>query len=414
MDSNNQRGGIRRVVVSGLGVVSPIGTTVASFWESALQGRVGTGPLTQIDTSCFRYHNGGEILDFHLDNYVHGVNETELARCTQLAVAVTQQCLEDAQLEKSALDSFRVGVCFGSVMGPRPHCERTLDQLLSKNRNRNPRPAMPAVDPCDISRVPARQFHLEGPNLAIVTTCATGNTAIGCALDLIRSGAANAMVAGGTEQLSLQVFSMFAKMSALSPNVVSPFASTREGLLLSEGAAALFLESYEHALARRARIYCEVLSHGNCTDDYHLTAPDPQGAGASRAMKSALSIGRIEASRVGFINAHGTGTLLNDVAEARALHQVFPKDAASIPVTALKSLLGHTSGAAGAIQAVATVLSISQGIIPPTGNCDEVDAECALNVIRTRPFHSQIDVALSNSFGFGGSNECLAFAAIGG
>lgn len=298
------------------------------------------------------------------------------------------------------------------VIGNRPSSEPILHNLYEqRNTGGHKLISTSSHDGTVVSRAVAAEFGLLGPNMTIPTACASGNSAIGYALDMIRAGRVNAMVAGGADELSATMFMMFNSFRALAPDVVRPFDKNRKGLMLSEGAAALLLESYEHARERGAFIHGEVLGHGNYADAYHMTAPHPQGLGAIRSMQKALDESGISPGDVDYISAHGTGTPINDVIESKAIRAVFGGAADSIPVSSLKSMLGHTQGAASAIEAVSCLLAIRDSVVPPNVNFEEADPECELDVVANTPRTKKVSIALNNAFGFGGNISCVVFSS---
>lgn len=404
-----------RVVVTGLGVVSPIGIGTEDFWRAALSGRVGTSAITQFDTGKFLTSRGGEVKDFEPGRFIKKLDCEGLARSTQFAVAVTGMALEDAGLLSPGAERDRVGVSFGVVVGNRPSAEPPL-RMLHAHRGQAVNGFYPTTshDPTVVSRMPAVEFGLAGPNVVIPTACAAGNGAIGFAADLIRANRADAMIAGGTDEMSQTMFMMFNSFRALAPDAVQPFDKNRQGLMLSEGAGAVLLESYERAKNRGAFIYGEVLGHGNFADAYHMTAPHPEGLGAVRSMRAALEMSGISPEQVDYINAHGTGTPINDFVESKAIRTVFGRAADSIPVSSIKSMLGHTQGAASAIEAVTCFLTIRDGVIPPTMNYAEADPECALDIVANAARPKTVNFALNNAFGFGGNISCAVFSSLRG
>lgn len=412
--------GRRRVVVTGLGVVTPIGSGAEEFFSAAVAGTVGTDRITLFDTADCLTHQGGEVRDWprppHQDAY------GQLSRSESFALSAVRMALLDAGLLTEgdlargpgpadvgprlggAYRPERVGVALGIVIGNRPGLEASLRDL---HRGRVPTAPITAHDPARVAGLPARAFGLWGPNMVFPTACAAGNTAIAQAADAIAQGRADAMVAGGTDELSEAMFLMFNSFRALAPEAVQPFDRHRRGLMLGEGAGALLLESEERALARGARVYAVVAGHGGYSDAHHMTAPHPAGLGAARSMRAALDMAGLEPGEVSFVSAHGTGTPANDDAEAVALREVFGD--LPVPVTACKSLLGHAQGAAGAIAAVACALAIRDAVVPPIGNTlePEYDLDLVLKEARRMP----VRVALNNAFGFGGNNCCVVFTA---
>ncbi|AXK34864.1 beta-ketoacyl-[acyl-carrier-protein] synthase family protein [Streptomyces armeniacus] len=445
----------RRVVVTGLGIVSALGTGAGEFWSAACEGRVGTGPVTLFDTADCLTHHGGEIRDWTPpwpdDSYGHG----PLTRSESFALAATRLALADGGLADPGPDAGgrlagpyepeRVGAAFGIVVGNRPGLEPAMRAAYADTAGAEtayaepvgaeptgaeagapsrpgapPSPLPPALpsqpyNPSRISALPAVSFRLHGPHLLLPTACAAGNEAVAQAADAIAEGRADAMLAGGSDELSEAMFLMFTSFRALSPDVVRPFDAHRAGLLLGEGAGVLLLESEEGARARGAPALAVVAGHGNVSDAYHMTAPHPEGRGAVLSMRAALRGAGLGPDGIDLVSAHGTGTPANDRAESRALAEVFgegTRSAEPLPVTALKSLLGHAQGAAGAIAAAACVLALRDGVAPPTANVTAPDPNCltgGLELVRDKPRHLPLRAAMNNAFGFGGNNCCVVF-----
>jgi 3-oxoacyl-[acyl-carrier-protein] synthase II len=407
MSSDNKK----RIVITGLGAVSPIGTGVDIFWSHLLSGKVGTNKITRFDTSCFHTHTGGEVKDFKVADYAKNHSYEAFSPSVQFALGVTGMTLKDSGILDADINLKRVGIYFGTVIGNRPSLETTIRELYKKEcLSLNQTAIFTAHDVTLISRLPAIEFGLRGPNLVTPTACAAGNNAIALAMDAIRTGKADAMIAGGVDELSETMFMMFNSFRSLAPEVVQPFDKNRKGLILSEGAGALLLESYEHAKRRGAFIYGEVLGYGNYSDAYHMTIPHPDGLGAVRSMQDALKRSMILPKQVDYISAHGTGTPVNDAIESKAIQTVFGELTKSVPVSSIKSMLGHMQGAASAIEAVACILAINNDIVPPNMNYKEYDPECALDIVANMPRQHKVDIALSNAFGFGGNISCLVFA----
>jgi len=386
------------IVVTGIGVCSPLGVDVETFWSGALAGTVATRDLTRFDTSRLSASRGGEMRRPAADDGRPLVVE--------LAVTVAEMAVRDAALSPADVALERAGVCFGTVMGTRPSVER----WLTNGRHADPA-VQPWASPSLLSRAPARRLGFGGPNAVIATACAAGNSAIALGADLLRAGRADAMVVGGADELSQAMLMMFDSFRLLAPDAVRPFDRAREGLLLGEGAAALVLEREADARARRARILGRVLGYANVADAYHVTAPHPEGRGAIRAMRRALARAGVEPADVDHVSAHGTGTPANDAVEARALRTVLGAAADRAPVTALKSMLGHAQGAASAIEGVGCMLAIRDGLIPPVANHETRDPACDVDVVVGGPRKTPVSVALSNAFGFGGNIECVVFGA---
>ncbi|MFI8849046.1 beta-ketoacyl-[acyl-carrier-protein] synthase family protein [Streptomyces sp. NPDC053499] len=429
----------RRVVVTGIGVVSALGTGADRFWAAVRQGRVGTGDVTLFDTGGCLTHRGGQIPEWTPpwpdEAYGHG----PLTRSESFALAATRLALADGGLADGhgrltgPYDDTRVGASFGIVVGNRPGIEAPLRAAYAREQARGtpsapasapvPRPpsgglAPPAHNPSRISALPAASFGLYGPNVLLPTACAAGNGAVALAADAVAEGRADAMLAGGTDELSEAMFLMFTSFRALSPDVVRPFDTHRAGLLLGEGSAVLLLEAEDSARARGAPVHAVVAGHGNVSDAHHMTAPHPQGHGAIRSMRAALRSAGLGPGDIDCVSAHGTGTPANDAVEAAALAEVFGGGHrhAPLPVTALKSLLGHAQGAAGALAAAACVLALRDGVVPPTANVTAPDPRCLTDdfeLVRERPLRRPLRAVLNNAFGFGGNNCCVVFTRPG-
>ncbi|QZH59718.1 beta-ketoacyl-[acyl-carrier-protein] synthase family protein [Mycolicibacterium farcinogenes] len=385
----------RRVLVTGLAVVSPLGCTVDGFWTRLVGGDVGTRSVTRFDAGSYRTSFGGEVSDFDVDSYDFAPSLRGAPRSVQYATAVTQAALRDARLPAAG----DAGICMGTVMGTRPHVERLIDAGLD-----------PTVDTSWMSsaclaEVPARQLGLSGSTHVVATGCSAGNDAIGFAYDMVATGACDRMVAGGAEELSEAVFALFTSLRALAPDVARPFDVHRAGILPAEGAAALVLESAESVAARGGRPYAEILGYGCAADAHHLTAPDPSGRGLADAVRAALSEAGRTPSDVGYVNAHGTGTPASDGLEARALATVFEKS--TTPVSSIKGAVGHLQGAASALEAVACVLSLRSATIPGMPTLSAPDPECEVVDLVTVSRPSNATAAMNVAFGFGGSASAL-------
>lgn len=411
----------RRVVVTGLGVISPIGNSVAAFWEALQAGQNGIGPITAFDASAFPVRFAGEVKGFDLA--AHGLDPREarrMGRFCQFAVAAAKEAWRQAGFEAAPPDLDRTGVVVGSGMGALNVIEEQVAILNAKGPNR----VSPFTVPIMIPNMAAGQVSIalgaRGPNLSPVTACATGAHAIGEALLLIRAGMADVVLAGGAEAVVTPLaMSSFANMKALStrnedPEHASrPFDAARDGFVLGEGAGVLVFEAMEHALARGATILGELVGYGATADAHHMTAPPDNGSGAAAAMRMALATAGLQAQDIGHVNAHATSTPLNDAAEAAALRSVLGARLDSVPVTGVKSCIGHLLGAAGGVESVATVLSLLHGVVPPTRNLEHLDPNCALDVVHGQARHHQAAFALKGNMGFGGHNAALVFAAPG-
>ncbi len=405
-----------RVVVTGMGVVSPVGTGLEAFWSALVAGRSGIGPITRFDASEFATRIAGEVRDFDPTRYLDKKEARRMDRFTQFAVAAAGMALEDAGLGTGGLDRDRVAVILGCGIGG----IETLEDQARVLVNRGPGRISPFFVPMMIPNMAAGQiaitFGFRGPNVTTVTACASGANAIGDAFKMIQRGQVDVAVTGGTEApITPLSVAGFCAMKALSTRngeperACRPFDAGRDGFVMSEGAAVLVLEGLSHARRRGARIYAEVLGYGSSCDAYHITAPDPEGAGAALAMAAALADAGLGPQDIDYINAHGTSTPLNDRLESLAIKQVFGSRAYRIPVSSTKSMIGHLLGAAGAIEAVATILTMVRGVIPPTINYEEPDPECDLDYVPNVARPARVDRALSNSLGFGGHNVTLVF-----
>ena len=406
----------RRVVVTGMGAVTPVGNDVATMWRSLTEGRSGAGPITKFDASTFEVRFACEVKNFDPLQFMDRKEAKRADQFTQYAVAASKQAMEDAGFGNgSGYDPDNTGVIIGSGIGGLKIFEEQHDVY----RQRGPSKISPFFIPMFISDIAAgivsMQFGAKGPNYATVSACATSAHAIGDAFRTIQYGDADVMITGGTEAtVTPMAVGGFANMKALSerndsPETASrPFDMTRDGFVMGEGGAVLILEELEHAKRRGARIYSEIVGYGATGDAYHLTAPAPNGEGAQRAMKRALRDANLAPADVQYINAHGTSTPANDLNETAAIKAVFGEHAHRVNVSSTKSATGHMLGAAGAVELVISTLAINSGIIPPTINYQTPDPECDLNYTPNKPAERTVDVAISNSFGFGGHNTTLA------
>lgn len=399
------------VVVTGLGVLSPIGTTVETFWRAALEGVVGTGPLDRPDAADFPAALAGEVPGFDAPR---GRGD----RSARLAVAAAAAAVADAGLGGRVTDPYRTGVCLGTLLGNRAGLEPAVtgfhrgaaaSEVPSALGVSLAAPAGPPI--VDLADAVGRDLGLRGPSLVVGTACASGNSALAHAADTIRAGRADMMLAGGVDELSSGVMTMFASLRSLAPDALRPFDRDRAGLVVSEGAAVLVLESAAHARRRGARVLAELAGWASASDAHHMTAPHPEGRGAVLSMRRALDRAGIAPESVDHISAHGTGTPSNDRIEAHAVREVFGGHAPA--VTSLKGALGHTQGAASAIEAVACVLALRDGVVPPTANLNVPDPQCPVDVVRGAARELPVRVAVNNAFGFGGNTACTVFTRPG-
>jgi len=406
----------RRVVVTGMGAVTPVGNTVATTWRALLDGKSGAAPITHFDASNFPVRFACEVKDFDPLMYMERKEAKRADQFTQYAVAAANQAMTDAGLvEQNGMDPDRIGVIVGSGIGGLKSFEEQHDVY----RQRGPGKISPFFIPMFISDIAAgivsMQFNARGPNYATVSACATSAHAIGDAFRTIQYGDADVMITGGAEAtVTPMAIGGFANMKALSernesPETASrPFDATRDGFVMGEGSGMVILEELEHARARGARIYAEIVGYGATGDAYHLTAPAPNGEGAQRAMKRALKDASLRPEDIQYINAHGTSTPANDLNETQAIKAVFGDSAKTVNVSSTKSATGHMLGAAGAVEFVISTLAVGHNVIPPTINYETPDHECDLNYTPNQPVRREVNAVLSNSFGFGGHNTTLA------
>jgi 3-oxoacyl-[acyl-carrier-protein] synthase II len=411
----------RRVVVTGMGLVIPTGIGVETAWKNICEGRSGIGPLTRFDPDGFETSIAGEVKGFNPENYIDKKEIKKMDLFIQYALAATREALEDARLKIAPENCERVGVIVGTGLGGLPTIEEYHKVLLEKGPKRITPFFIPKLIANMASGQIAIQFGAKGPNACVVTACATGAHCIGDSFRAIQYGDADAIIAGGTEaNITPLTVGGFNAMKALSTRngapekACRPFEKNRDGFVVAEGAGILILEEVEFALKRAARIYGEVLGYGYTGDAYHITAPPPDGGGAARCMAMALKDAGLKAEEIDHINAHGTSTQLNDLTETRAIKTVFGDHAKKVPISATKSMTGHLLGAAGSTEAIFTLLAIRDGIIPPTINYEEPDTECDLDYVPNMARRIPIKTAMSNAFGFGGTNATLVFKSFSG
>ena len=397
---------MRRVVITGLGLVTPIGAGRELFWKNLTAGVNGIGPVESFDTSAFPVHIGAEVKDFDPSGH------EALGRGSQLAVAAARMALDDSGIDLSARDRSRIGVSMGTTSGEPGMIERYNDARKADGLQSVPVDILPKY-PCNV--VPSNiaiEFDLHGPCLMIPTACAAGNYAIGYGFDMIRSGRTDLMLAGGADPFSRITYMGFARLGAIAPERCQPFDKNRKGMVPGEGAAVLVLEPLDAAVARGATIYAEVLGYGVSCDSHHMTAAHPQGDGAIRAMAMALKESGRRTDEVDYISAHGTGTPTNDRVEAIAVRTLFGDRASHVPMSSIKSMIGHTMGAASAIEAVACSLAIHTGVIPPTMNFEEPDEGSDLDYVPNEARRTDPYIVLNNAYAFGGNNASLCLARL--
>jgi len=411
----------RRAVITGLGCVTALAESVDELFAALCQAKSGVSTIQSFDTSTYSVRFGGEIRNFDVTKYVGQRESKRMDRFTQFAVAAAMQAVNDSGLDFSKEDVFRIGVIVGTGIGGIKEIEEQHIRLLQKGAMK--------VSPFCVPRLMANaaggniaiHYGLQGPNICVSSACASGSHAIGEALSNILAGRSDIMITGGTEAALTPIgLASFCAARSLStrnnePAAASrPFDKDRDGFVISEGAGILILEEYEHAKKRGANIYAELLGYGATDDGYHITAPLPDGAGAAKAMELALIDARVEKEKVDYINAHGTGTELNDISESAAIKTVFGEYAYSLPISSTKSSLGHLIGASGAVELIVCVKAINESVIPPTINLDNQDERCDLKMdyVPLEARQAKVNIALSNSFGFGGHNACLVVGKV--
>ena len=405
----------RRVVVTGLGAVTPLGIGIEETWENIKAGKSGIRRITKFDASNLPSQIAGEVKNFKPEEFMPAKLTSRVDTFIQYAIASTKMALEDAGFPLNDLGD-EVGVIIGVGMGGVGLIEYYTRVLNEKGYKRVTPFFIPMIIPNMAAGQVAILFGAKGPNTAICTACAAGNHAIGEAFRLIKEGRVKAMICGGTESIITPLcVAGFCVMKALStrnnePEKASrPFDAKRDGFVIAEGCGILILEELEHAQKRGAKIYAELIGYGLNADAYHMTAPSPDGEGAARCMEMALHDAGIDPSQIDYINAHGTSTPLNDISETKAIKKVFKEHAYKLMISSTKSMTGHLLGGAGGLEAVITVLSLYEGIVPPTINLEEPDPECDLDYVPNQARKANIKIALSNAFGFGGTNACLVF-----
>jgi 3-oxoacyl-[acyl-carrier-protein] synthase II len=408
----------RRVVVTGAGVVTALGYELADFWERICAGKSGVGPLKRFDTTDFKVTFGGEIRDFAAEEHIELEDKEfrRLDRFVQFAMVAANKAIQSSGIDLSQGDSYRHGTLIGSGIGGLHEIEEQHSKLFERGPSRVSPFMIPKLIVNAASGNVSIHWKLRGPNSAVATACATGTNAIGDAFRLIQHDCADVMLAGGSEAaITPMCLSGFARMNALStrnadPEKASrPFDAERDGFVLSEGAGVIVLEEYEHAKSRGAKIMAEIFGYGMTADATHMTAPDPEGKSAGRAMATALRDARLDPAEIDYINAHGTSTPLGDKAETIAVKSVFGEHARKLAISSTKSQLGHLLGASGGVEFIASLLALEHQVAPPTINLDNPDPDCDLNYVPHEARSMKINRVLKNSFGFGGHNACLVF-----
>lgn len=406
----------RRVVVTGIGLVTPLGVGVEKSWSSLVEGRSGIGKITRFDSSAFPTQIAGEVKDFNPEDYIELKEIKKMDRFIHFAIAASDMAVKDSGLTITEKNADRAGVVIGSGIGGLPAIEHYHKIFLEKG----PRKISPFFIPMLIINLASGQVSMKygakGPNTALATACASGSHAIGDSCKLIQWGDADVMIAGGSESVITPLgVGGFNAMKALStrndePEKASrPFDRDRDGFVMGEGAGVIILESLDHARSRGAKIYAEIVGYGRTSDAYHMTAPAPEGEGAARCMELSLKDGNINPTEVDYINAHGTSTKYGDELENMAIKTIFKEHARKVAISSTKSMTGHLLGAAGGVEAVISALVINNNIVPPTINLENPDPECDLDYVPNKARSMKVNCAMSNSFGFGGTNACLVF-----
>jgi 3-oxoacyl-[acyl-carrier-protein] synthase II len=394
-----------RIAVTGLGLVTPIGAGRAEVWEGLLAGRSGFAPVESFDTHAFSVHLGAEVRGFDPLPWVRRLDPAALGRASLLAIAAARQALEDAGLDPDAVAPERAGIVMGTTSGEPREVERFDDRFLAGELDRVG-PEFISLYPCHmIATHVARELGFAGPNTMIPTACAAGNYAIAHAVDVLRAGRADVMLAGGADAFSRITYTGFARLGAIAPERCQPFDKNRKGMIPGEGAALLVLEPLERARSRGARVYAELAGYGLSCDAHHMTAAHPEGDGAARAMERALADAGAAPEEVSYISAHGTGTPTNDRLETLAVKRVFGAAARRTPMSSIKSMIGHTMGAASAIEAAVCALAVAEDRIPPTMNLDEPEED--LDFVPNAARDHRVLLAMNNAYAFGGNNASV-------
>ena len=406
----------KRVVVTGMGAMTPLDETVEGYWEALLNGKSGIGKMTLCDPSGYPCQVAGEVNGFDPSNYMDSKEARRMARFSQLVVAASFNALTDSRIDIAKEDSDRLGVVLGNGIGGLPDTEEQCGVMNNKGGMRVSPFFIPMILPNMAAANVSRLIGLKGYSSTVITACAAGTQGIGEGFEVIRRGLADVVFSGGTEagitKLALSGFSVIRALTSRNEEPAkasSPFDLKRDGFVPAEGAGVLILEELQHALQRDAKIYAEIVGYGVSSDAFHQVQPDEEGQGASRAILTAMRGADVKAEDIDYINAHGTSTPLNDAAETSALKKALGNHAYNVPISSTKSMIGHAMGASGAIEAVAVVKTIQTGMIHPTINLENPDPECDLDYVPNKARSSDVKLAMTNSFGFGGQNACLIF-----
>ncbi len=403
----------KRVVVTGLGVVSAVGNSLPEFWNSLVEGRDGTKGITVFDPSAYRTKIAAEVSRLDAEAHFSKKEIRRLSRCDRFGLIAFREAWKSARLDRDSCDQERAGVVLGAGSGGILSVEQYFRNLYREGKKSSPSLLISYSLATTTDRI-AMEAGLKGPRSTTATVCSSSSTSIGVAYEMIQMGLADVMVTGGSDSLCEVSYSGFSSLKLIDPESCKPFDKRRQGLVIGEGAGILILEELGHALRREAPIHAELLGYGICADAYHLTAPEPNGEGVERVIRIALTHAGIRPEDVDTINAHGTATPFNDIAETRGIKRVFGERAKEIPISGIKSMIGHCLGSAGGIEAVATVMTLEAGVIPPTIHYEVPDPLCDLNYTPNQSIQRDVRIALSNSFAFGGNNACLVFGKFNG
>lgn len=399
-------------MITGMGVVSAVGNELPIFWQSLKEGRTGLKPITIFDTSGYRSHNAGEVTGLSPERHFPFRELRRLSRCDQFGIIAAHEAVKSSGIELDNGERERFGIILGADSGGIFSVEKYFRAIYTGARKRPSPSLLVSFALATTTDHIAQEFDLRGPRTTTATVCSSSSAAIAFAYDAIAYGDAELMIAGGSDSLCEVTYAGFNSLRAIDPEGCRPFDKNRQGLSLGEGAGILLLEELEHAKARGARIWGEVLGYGVCAEAHHLTAPEPSGEGIARAISLALEEARVSPNEVEYINAHGTGTPMNDLVETKGIKIVFGKRAYEIPMSSIKPMIGHCLGSAGGIEAIATLLSLHEGVIPPTINYSTPDPECDLDYTPNEARKKDMHIAISNSFAFGGNNVCLIFKRV--
>lgn len=398
----------KRVVITGLGVVSAVGCGVMDFWNSLREGRDGTKKITVFDSSPYPIKIAAEVQGLDLEAHFTKKEARRLSRCDQFGLVAFREAWRSAHLDQDKVNPERVGVILGAGSGGILSVEKYFRDFYHGLKRPHPSLLIP-YSLATTTDLIAIEAGLKGPRSTTATVCSSSSVSIGVAYEMIQMGLADVMVSGGSDSLCEVSFSGFHSLKLIDPESCKPFDKRRKGLVIGEGAGILILERLEYALERKAPIHAELVGYGICADAYHLTAPEPNGEGVERVIRTALAHAGVFPEEVDTINAHGTATPFNDIAETRGIKKVFGERAKEIPVSGIKSMIGHCLGSAGGIEAVATILTLKNGQIPPTIHYEVPDPECDLYYVPNQSIEKEVKIAISNSFAFGGNNCCLVF-----